>query len=218
MKAKGKVKLQWTSGLAYAVGLLTTDGNLSPDGRHISFTSKDLELARKLQSGLGIAEHIGKKGNGANKLLKKYYVVQFSDKLFYQFLLQLGLMPNKTKKMRQLAIPDKYFFHFLRGHFDGDGSTYSYYDKRWPDSYMVYTTFCSASQPHILWLKHVIEQKLGITGHITKSQGNSCYQLKYAKTESLLLVAKLYKTKTVLYLTRKYLKIQRAFAILGKRI
>ena len=35
--------MKWTSELAYAVGLLTTDGSLSKDGRHIDLTSKDVE-------------------------------------------------------------------------------------------------------------------------------------------------------------------------------
>ena len=34
----------WTPQLAYAVGLLVTDGNLSPDGRHICMRSSDKNL------------------------------------------------------------------------------------------------------------------------------------------------------------------------------
>gem|GEM_PF-6676481 len=47
MKPLGKVKIQWSPEFAYVIGLLTTDGNLSPDGRHINFTSKDRELVGK---------------------------------------------------------------------------------------------------------------------------------------------------------------------------
>ena len=36
--------LAWTAELAYAVGLITTDGNLSSDGRHLGIPSKDREL------------------------------------------------------------------------------------------------------------------------------------------------------------------------------
>jgi len=32
---------KWTPDLAYAVGLLVTDGNLSGDGRHITLRSKE---------------------------------------------------------------------------------------------------------------------------------------------------------------------------------
>jgi hypothetical protein len=42
-KPKGKVKIVWSSNMSYAIGLLTTDGCLSSDGRHILLTSKDKE-------------------------------------------------------------------------------------------------------------------------------------------------------------------------------
>lgn len=45
MKPQNKVKIKWSPEFAYAIGLLVTDGNLSPDGRHLNFTSKDRELA-----------------------------------------------------------------------------------------------------------------------------------------------------------------------------
>jgi len=35
---------QWTSELAYVIGLITTDGCLSPNGRHLTFTSCDKQL------------------------------------------------------------------------------------------------------------------------------------------------------------------------------
>ena len=38
--------MKWGSDFAYVVGLITTDGSLSKDKRHIDFTSKDLELIR----------------------------------------------------------------------------------------------------------------------------------------------------------------------------
>ena len=43
-KPKGKVKIAWSPQFAYAIGLLVSDGNLSPDGRHINFTTTDVEL------------------------------------------------------------------------------------------------------------------------------------------------------------------------------
>ena len=70
---KGKVNIKWSAEFAYAIGLLVSDGNLSPDGRHINFTSKDLELIDIFQQSLGISMNIGRKSRGADKD-KKYYV------------------------------------------------------------------------------------------------------------------------------------------------
>jgi len=54
MKRQNKVKIQWSSNFAYAIGLLTTDGNLSKDGRHLNLTSKDKDLINIFKGCLGI--------------------------------------------------------------------------------------------------------------------------------------------------------------------
>ncbi len=46
--------LAWSPAVAYAVGLIATDGNLSRDGRHISVVSKDLDLLETLCRCLGL--------------------------------------------------------------------------------------------------------------------------------------------------------------------
>lgn len=213
MKPLGKVKTEWSAEFAYAIGLLTTDGSLSKDGRHINFTSKDRDLVMTFKRCLKLDNVIGRKTSGSTKE-KKYFQIQFGDVLFYRFLVKLGLMPNKTKKLGDLNIPQKYFFHFLRGHFDGDGTIYSYFDKRWKRSFMFYTVFCSASLSHILWLRREIYSILGIQGHINRTwkDGKSgkvfLYQLKFAKKESFKLLKKLYQRSGKNYLERKYQKIQ----------
>ena len=217
-KPKGKVKIEWSPDFAYAIGLLVTDGNLSPDGRHINFTSKDTDLAMLYQKVLGIKVHIGKKSNGAGGA-KIYSVVQFGDVLFYEFLLSLGLMPNKSKIVGHINIPPRLFFDFLRGAFDGDGCTYSYWDPRWKSSFMFYTTFVSASKKHILWLQNEIDNRLGIQGHITGGGRNSTVlQLKYAKANSLKLLRKMYYAKNLPCLVRKRLKIEKMLGIIGERL
>ena len=35
--------------LSYIIGLITTDGNLSKDGRHFDFTSKDIEQVKNFK-------------------------------------------------------------------------------------------------------------------------------------------------------------------------
>ena len=207
MKPIGKVKIKWSPEFAYAIGLLVTDGNLSPDRRHINFTSKDLELIRKFQKSLRINLHIGRKSSGSHAH-KKYYVIQIGDVLFYRFLLDIGLIPRKTKIIGAIKIPAKYFFDFLRGHFDGDGTFYSYWYSRWRSSFMFYTVFVSASKDHIDWLRGVIFDFVNIKGHITKSVKNSIFQLKYAKAESLKLLPNLYYNKEVICLSRKRLKTE----------
>src|SRR5262249_26952854 len=148
-KPKAKVKIRWSSNFAYAIGLLVSDGSLSSSGRHITFTSSDREQLENYMKALGIKVHIGRVQNKHDGSWR----VQFGDILFYGFLKEIGLMPNKSRIIGEVKVPDKYFFDFLRGSFDGDGCTYSYWDKRWKSSFMFYTTFVSASETHILWIQ-----------------------------------------------------------------
>ncbi len=51
------------SNLWYLVGLITTDGCLSSDGRHIDITSKDYAFLQEIKDCLGIGNKIGSKYN-----------------------------------------------------------------------------------------------------------------------------------------------------------
>ena len=215
MKPLGKVKIKWSPEFAYAIGLLTTDGNLSSDRRHIDLTSKDREQLENFLRCLRSDNKIGLKHSG---LSKRYLRVQLGDVLFYKFLLTIGLMPKKTMLLHKILVPPRYFFDFLRGHFDGDGTFYSYWDPRWRSSFMFYTAFVSASKKHIIWLQNQIFESIGIRGHITKSINDSVCQLKYAKAESLKLLPFMYYDTGVVCLSRKRRKIEKALGVAGKRL
>lgn len=179
----------------------------------MSLTTKDLEQANNFIKCLELTVSIGRKASGVTPE-KKYYHVQFGDVLFYRFLESIGLTPAKSRTLGPLVIPRKYFFDFLRGHFDGDGTFYSYMDPRWRSSFMFYTVFTSGSKAHIDWLRKVILSLVGIKGHVTGNNKNRrVYQLKYAKAESLQLLPKMYYDSDVVCLTRKRVKIEKAVGI-----
>lgn len=211
MKPLGKVKLEWSPEFAYAIGLLVTDGSLSKDGRHVVLVSKDDEILDNFKKCLNISNKKSGHSSGYGKE-NSCFKVQLGDRIFYDFLLSIGLMPNKTKIIKEVNIPKKYFADFLRGHFDGDGTFYSYRDKRWKSSFMYYASFVSASKVHIDWLREEIENNLGVKGHITKSQASSVYQLKYAKAESQKVIKYMYYAEGIMCLSRKRLKIEKVLS------
>lgn len=217
MKSLGKVNIAWSSGFAYAIGLLATDGCLYSDGRHINLTSKDEEQIKNFATCLALDNKIGKKSRGGEQE-KEYFVVQFGDVSFYEFLNSIGITPHKSKTLGAIKVPDEYFFDFLRGHFDGDGTFYSYWDPRWRSSYMFYTVFLSASEEHILWLRKMIFSMIGVKGHITKTGKTPMYEIKYAKAESLKLLPRLYYNADVVCLSRKRKKIEKALAVVNKTL
>lgn len=212
-KPKGKVKIKWTSNFAYAIGLIVSDGSLSVSGRHVSFASKDIEQLENFCRALKV-NHL-KIGKNRNKYGVTYRV-QISDTVFYNFLISIGLMTNKSKVIGKIKIPKKYFSDFVRGVFDGDGTSYSYFDKRWRSSYMFYVSFASGSKKFIDWFRSELKSVSGINGHITVVKvKNSCHQLKYAKTEAVTLVRYMYSNiQKKTYLKRKYLKIMKSLDII----
>lgn len=212
--AKRRIAEEWSPNLAYAVGLLATDGCLSPPYL-IDLTSKDREQLENFRHCVGIDLKITKKYSGGREYLR----IQFKNTLFYSFLISIGLTPAKSKTLGRLAIPEKYFFHFLRGVFDGDGSTYSYWDPRWKSSFMYYLCFASASKVFIDWLRETVEEQLSVRGHITSARRNICYQLKYAKSDSLKILQRMYRdAPKSTFLSRKRLKIERTLRIVGKTL
>lgn len=209
---RNTISVEWRDDLAYAIGLLAADGCLST-GHLVDLTSKDKEQVQTFANILQLQAKIGVKRSGSGKTT---YRIQFKNVFFYEFLLSIGLTPAKSKTLGALQIPEKYFFHFLRGVFDGDGSTYSYFDNRWKASYMFYTNFASASYEHIAWLQHQIYCKLGVKGHIVTARDRSLMQLRYAKTDSLKLLRAMYPYKNVRCLSRKRLKIQKMLRTIGE--
>ena len=78
--------------LWYLVGVITTDGCLSSDGRHVDITAKSREYLEALKKAVGISNKVGAKKNGRGD---QAYHLQISNIEFYEFLLSRGLSPRK---------------------------------------------------------------------------------------------------------------------------
>ncbi len=202
----------WSSDFAYVVGLITTDGCLSKDGRHIDLTSKDIEQIKNFKKILKLTNKIGLKYS--KDRTRKYFRIEFGNVKLYKFLLSIGLTPRKSKTLKEIKIPNKYFADFLRGCLDGDGCTFSYWSKQWPNSFVLYTCFASASKIFLRWLKKKIIELYGISGYI--NQGTRVENLKFGKKSSLVLFKKMYYSDKVICLSRKKFKIDQTLGIIYK--
>lgn len=205
----------WTPELAYAVGLITTDGNLSSDGRHISLTSSDLQLLTTFKNCLGLSNTITKNPKGSYSK-KQSYKIQFGDVSFYKWLQEIGLMPRKTSRLNEISVPDEFFRDFLRGHLDGDGSIVTYEDRynTFKDPKYVYTRlyvhFLSASQKHIVWIYQKIKDTIDIKGDLNNDRKRKLgedkkivWRLRFSKKASLKLLLWLYYKPSLPCLERK---------------
>ncbi|MFH1198595.1 MAG: LAGLIDADG family homing endonuclease [Candidatus Omnitrophota bacterium] len=202
----------WSPELAYAIGLITTDGNLSPDKRHIQFTNTEYELIQLFKDCLQINNKPTiTKPSGFGK--KYAYRLNFGNVKFYRWLEEIGLKANKTRSLGRLKIADAYFADFLRGHLDGDGSVFTYIDnyrvykgKRYTNN-RLYTVFISASFEHLKWIQDNIKKNISIYGALTsylrKNAKFPLCKLRFAKKESLKLLPWIYYRPGLPCLSRK---------------
>ena len=202
-----KVKIEWSGPFAYAIGLLTSDGNLSSDGRHINLTSKDLENIMNFRKCLNITNKIGRKARGEDQE-KKYYLVQFGDINFYEFLNSIGITKAKSKTIKKVNVPAEFFRDFFRGFIDGDGSITLF---RHPESkhMQVKLSLASASIEFLIWMKEMILTQFVITGGWISSD-KGCYSLTYGKSDALKIIKFMYHKDARYFLKRKYLTSMRA--------
>src|SRR3989338_2980990 len=202
MRRLSRVNTEWRPNLAYAVGVIATDGNLSSDGRHLNITSKDADMLLTMRDVLRLQNKIGKKARGGSKE-KKYFVLQFGDVNFYGFLLSIGLTPRKSKTMGHLVVPDAYFPAFLRGCIDGDGSIGSFMR---PESKLpqVRLRLASASPAFLDWILKTAQKLYDIQGgYIYNQKGKSIHQLSFAKADSFKILQLMYYKKSLPALKRK---------------
>ncbi len=204
---KHKVKIGWSSNFAYAIGLIASDGYLHPDGRHIFFCSKDLEMMENFKRTLGISERVKRYARGG-EILKKYFFVSFSDKAFHQYLNSIGLTASKSKTIQLVAVPDTYFGDFLRGLFDGDGSFYTFWDRRWPNSLGFKLSFASASPTFLTWLREKLTGLHGTKGYFHR--GSGVVNLEYTKGDTRKLFEVMYHSGDILFFRQKYFKLKTA--------
>jgi len=199
-----RVSRQWSDKLAYVIGLVTADGNLSPDGRHITFVSADLELHETYKQCLGISNKTGRHGSA--------FHTTFGDVVFYRWLLGIGLMPKKTFRVKKVDVPDKYFADFARGFLDGDGSITVYLDKynvrkhqkKKYAYWRLYVRLHSGNRPLLEWMQDKIKELLSIKGTIVAS--GSIWAIQYAKRESLRFLSWVYYHRNAPCLERKRAK------------
>jgi hypothetical protein len=211
----------WNVEAAYAVGLAATDGNLSSDGRHMSFISKDRDLVETFHRCLGLTTVVR---TLATRTGSAVYRVQWCDRRLYDWFLSLGLMPAKSLRLGHLAVPDDRFADFFRGCIDGDGSVLVYTDRyhsRKKDRYVyerLYVSLVSASLVFIDWVRMTVLRLAHVAGALHESRRagqRPIWTLRYAKADSIRLLRWMYYAPDVPCLDRKRVTAERFLGPLG---
>ena len=196
----------YPANLWYIIGYIATDGHLSKDGRHIVITSKDRRHIFAVRKAMGIKNKVGLKSR-SNEDRKIYSYLQFRDVKFYNYLLKLGFVQNKSLGLGKIAVQSTYFADFVRGVIDGGGSITSWthrsnLHKQWS------LRITSAAPKFIKWLHRAIESAFTIKGKLYcykyEDKKNNIYTLKFGKLASKVILKNVYY-KNALALKRKNL-------------
>jgi hypothetical protein len=211
----------WSAELAYALGLMATDGNLSGDGRHMSFISRDRELVDTLRRCLGLGARACPVRTSRGGIL---YRVQWSRRTHYDWFQMVGLMPAKSRRLDALGVPDAYFVDFFRGCIDGDGTVLCYTDRYHAHKkaeYVyerLYVSLVTASEPFAEWVQRTVERLIGVGGaiHCEPKRGHRpVWRLRYAKASSIRILRWMYHSPDVPCLGRKRATAEKFLIPLG---
>jgi hypothetical protein len=212
------VGIAWRPEVAYALGLMATDGNLSRRKGQLSLVSKDLDQIETLRRCLGLEAKISRVRSSTGFLHK----VQWHDRGLYDWFLSVGLTPAKSRTLGPLTVPDKLYADFFRGCIDGDGCVLVYTDRYHTTknpSYVyerLYVSLVSASRLFLEWVRANTRRLIGVSGAVHNSGGKGqrpVWALRYAKRESLRLLGWMYYGPDVPCLDRKRLKAERFLSL-----
>jgi hypothetical protein len=157
----------WNADLAWAVGILASDGCLPKDCNAIKLSSTEIEIIENFMGCLQLDPAI-EPFVQHNKNYKPLYILQFYDMNFRIFLENIGMMPAKSKRLGPLAIPDQVFADYARGAWDGDGCWRIERKHRKSGRVVGYlnTSLASGSPVYLQWMQNKIEQLVSLSGSI----------------------------------------------------
>lgn len=133
------------------------------------------------------------------------YRIQIGSKEWFKDLGEIGLFPNKTKRMLLPCIPEEFFGDFIRGYFDGDGSVWSgiVNKHRKTPTKVLQAVFTSGSLEYLLSLRDIL-QSLGIDGGGIYTPKMAHYsRLVFSTKDALKLYKIMYNAPHKLHLRRK---------------
>ena len=107
---------RWTSEMAYILGFILTDGNISRNS--IAIAQKDADILEDIRDVMGATYPIKKRSNNGDSYL---YTLTINRKSMVEDLENLGISENKSLTVEMPNVPEEYMPDFIRGVIDGDG-------------------------------------------------------------------------------------------------
>lgn len=204
----------WSPQMAYVLGLISADGAVedvrnSSRTCYFTITNVDEPLILRVKKILNSShkiyerpERLQKFSNG-NFWCAKTFILRVGSKEMVQDLINLGVTPRKSLRLKLPKVPDKYFKFYLRGYFDGDGCVHiSKPNKKRPSE--IKLIFTSGCQKFLLSLNEKLNNLASIK-NVSVYLNSRAYRLSYRKRNSLEILSFMYKDLNLSpYMARKY--------------
>ena len=194
---------RWNVDMAYILGFLFADGNIVQTNRgayYFSMYSMDRGLVATMRSCMKATQKLSKRSGSV-------YRLQVGSKEMVEDLARFGLIANKVRRMQFPTVPQKYFPHFLRGYFDGDGNVWTgeVHRVRTTTTKTIIVAFTSASKLFLSYLHAILKEKGIVGGSLFRPKGKDCGRLSFSKNDSLKIYKLMYNNGAFgdLYLKRK---------------
>jgi intein-encoded DNA endonuclease-like protein len=190
--------------MAYILGFLYADGNIMKTKRgthYITWYTADRDLLEKMKL-IMQAEHLIKLRVAKTG---QVYRMQIGSKGWFDDLLQLGLRPNKTRRLTLPVIPRQFQGDFIRGYFDGDGNVWVGYvhTEREKSTKTIQVSFTSASKDFLISLRDLLQMS-GLSGGGLYVEKNGHYsRLTFSVRDALKIYKIMYNAEHKLLLERK---------------
>lgn len=185
---------------AYILGMLFADGYNNEQRSLVKLDLKetDVDILEKIktevQSSASIKTYVNNTTYGKCKITR----LQFVSDIFSKDLAKLGCVQKKSSILTYPNIPDIYFFSFLLGYYDGDGSLTLTHTKYFDPCFNIVGTLLFCQQ-----IKNKLAM-LNINSYIRKHK--NVWYLAVKGTRQLdKLLSNMYASSS-LYLDRKYAK------------
>ncbi len=203
-KVLSKRKLQYnekfvatqTKESCWFIGWMASDGYIDEKNNRIRLEICDkeiLEIISKLIEYNGTIKET--KMRECHK--KQPYRLQLGAKELVEDFVKIGIHQNKSKTLEMPTINPEFFYHFLRGVIEGDGSIVRIKDRT--DRLFVFLN--SASLKFLEQIANMVDLP-----HKIRELKPGVYRLVYWDNKAKELCERLYKDSEGIRLTRKYLK------------
>lgn len=189
--------------MAYILGLLAADGNVSKKENQISLSliAEDKELLEQINRKLCNSRPIKEYTISTEPQRKPMAKLQFWSKTIKDDLAVYSIVPQKTNKLKPpFFLKEEYWIDYIRGYFDGDGSVYTVGENT------IGFNIVGVSKEMIEWIRQVLANKYNITNNGLYTEQNKDKQIIYKTVyygNKLRQIYDIFYNSNSLYMKRK---------------